>query len=72
MSGTSSGNDRGNASEATHFQLTRHSRHGTTHVEFNDVIDQVVRDGLAVHLVDNPLLRKQETERCPEGVVRTF
>lgn len=68
MSGTSSGNDRGNT-EATHFRLTRH---GTTHVELNDVIGQVVRDRLAVHLVNNQLLWKQETEKCSEGVVRTF
>lgn len=37
------------------------NRHGTTHVEFDDVIDQVARDGLAVYLVDNHLLWKQET-----------
>lgn len=32
-----------------------------THIKFNDVIDEVSRDGLPIHFVDNHLLQNKMT-----------
>ncbi len=40
-----------------------------THAKFNDVIDEVSRDGLPVHFVDNHLLQNKKVKIRNEDIL---